>query len=144
MKKTSSEDKWSFGKNLEDLVQDIIDSTSGIVEEFAESKPLCNISRTPEAYLIEVIAPGFEKSDFIIQREENFLVISVEKDKPDEPDREWIRKRFRTKAFKKRIRIPSPVNLDDTYATYTSGILSITLPRKKEREESGGHQIHVH
>jgi HSP20 family protein len=143
MKKTSSEDKWSFGKNLEDFVHDIIDSTSGIVEEFAESKPLCNISRTSKDYLVEVIAPGFAKSDFNIYKEENFLVISVDKKIPDEPEREWIRKRFRPRAFHKKIRIPDSVNTDDISATYNSGILAVSIPRMHENKESGGQRIHV-
>ena len=42
----------------------------------AESKPLVNIVEEPDAYIVEMAAPGLKKSDFYVSIKSNILTVS--------------------------------------------------------------------
>src|SRR4030095_1096964 len=61
-----------------------------------------NVKETKDAYQLEVVAPGFEKSDFNINLEKNILTVSAEKKSETEnKDEKQIRKEYSYHSFKR-------------------------------------------
>ncbi|WPR70747.1 Hsp20/alpha crystallin family protein [Flavobacterium sp. NG2] len=96
--------------------------------------PSLNIKENSDAFFVEVAAPGFEKSDFNIELNDDLLTISSEKEvKNEEKEEERITKQeFSYQSFTRSIRLPELVEEDKIQAKYDNGILSITIPKKEE------------
>jgi len=97
----------------------------------AIAQPKTNIKETPVEFVIELAAPGMEKSDFKINLEENNLIISAEKKEQKlEENEKFTRKEFHFNAFKRAFTLPETLDTELIEATYNNGILSIHLPKK--------------
>lgn len=100
------------------------------------SIPAVNVKETNSAFELEMAAPGMNKQDFRIGLENNLLVISAQQEKNSEENKEdgsYSRKEFSYQAFKREFKLPeNMVNEDDISASYTDGILHITVPKKEQ------------
>lgn len=98
--------------------------------------PAVNIKESKDDYLVEVAAPGMNKEDFKIELENNFLVISSEKeDKKEEEGKEFTRREFSYQSFKRSFSLPKTIDDGKIKANYKDGVLKITLPKKEEAKE---------
>jgi HSP20 family protein len=98
--------------------------------------PAVNIKESKEDYQVEVAAPGMNKDDFKIELENNFLVISSEKeDKKEEEGKEFTRREFSYQSFKRSFSLPKTIEDTKIKANYKDGVLKITLPKKEEAKE---------
>ncbi len=107
--------------------------------------PSVNIKEDTDAFFVEVAAPGFEKSDFKIQLNNDLLTISSEKQIKDEiKDDEKISKReFSYQSFTRSFTLPELVEDEKISAKYENGILSITIPKKEEAKPKPIKQIKI-
>lgn len=114
-----------FGKRIdEDLLK------SGNFSTF----PPVNIKETKEAYLLDVVAPGLEKSDFKINLEGKTLFIAFEqKNEKKEEDEKHIREEYSYSSFKRAFTVDDDIDVSKIDARYESGVLKVTLPKKEER-----------
>jgi HSP20 family protein len=101
--------------------------------------PAVNISETKDHYMVELSAPGFDKSEFNIELDNDSLSISGEhKYENEEMDNEnkskvtYTRKEFGYGAFKRSFSLPDTVDVDKIDAKYENGILKIRLTKKEE------------
>jgi HSP20 family protein len=96
--------------------------------------PAVNIKETPEAFAIEVAAPGMSREDFKIELDNNELTLSAEKNEQSADGTEsYHRREFSFRSFRRTFTLPADVvNLDKINARYTDGILSLTIPKKEE------------
>ncbi|PHS52195.1 MAG: heat-shock protein [Lutibacter sp.] len=96
--------------------------------------PSVNIKEDTDAFFVEVAAPGFKKSDFNIELNNDILTISSEKEINDEvKDNENIsRQEFSYQSFTRSFTLPELVEDEKISAKYENGILSITIPKKEE------------
>ncbi|AHF14913.1 Hsp20/alpha crystallin family protein [Niabella soli] len=102
-----------------------------------------NILEKENEYQIEVVAPGFEKTDFKINLEQNLLSIAV--DKKEEATAEGgksIRKEFYQRSFKRTFTVDDKVDTDKIEAKYVNGILIVTI-QKKENVKPASKDIEV-
>ncbi len=91
-----------------------------------------NVKETEKSYQLEVVAPGFEKTDFIINLDQNLLTISVEKKEEVNPEREkQIRREYSFRSFKRSFTLDEKIDATNIEATYISGILTLNLPKKE-------------
>jgi len=98
----------------------------------AYSVPL-NIKETEKSYLLEVIAPGFEKTDFKVNVDQNLLTISGEKKTETTSAQErLVRREFTAKSFKRSFTMDESVNCESILAKYENGVLFVELPKKEE------------
>ena len=98
--------------------------------------PAVNIKESKDDYLVEVAAQGMSKEDFKIELENNFLVISSEKeDKKEEEGKEFTRREFSYQSFKRSFSLPKTIDEGKIKANYKDGVLKITLPKKEEAKE---------
>ena len=94
-------------------------------------RPSVNIKETPEAYHLELSAPGRTKEDIKINIEKNLLTISYEK-KNEQKDEKYITREFDLQSFKRSFTLDDKVESDNIKAKYENGLLSLELPKKAE------------
>lgn len=92
-----------------------------------------NIKETDKAYSLDVIAPGLKKEDFNINVEKDVLTVSFEhKEEKSETTDKLIRNEYQYRSFKRSFTLGEKINVADINASYTDGVLSITLPKTEE------------
>ena len=96
-----------------------------------------NVKETEKSYLIEVIAPGFEKPDFKISLDQKLLTISAEKkSEVKEENEKNIRREYSFNSFKRSFTIDEKVDATKIEATYINGVLTLNLPKKEAVKEA--------
>ncbi len=106
-------------------------TTNPIVQK--RSVPAVNIIETDDNYALEVAAPGKSKEDFKLSLDHDLLTISTEAKKEETEKKDnYTRKEFSFSAFKRSFELPKTVNKEEINATYTNGILHVTLPKREE------------
>lgn len=98
------------------------------------SAPAVNVVETENSYLLQLQAPGFEKTDFNVQVEGNLLTISAEKTTSEETKEadKFIRKEFVQQSFKRSFTLDEKIDATTIGGKYENGILYVTLPKKAE------------
>ncbi|MDY0904972.1 Hsp20/alpha crystallin family protein [Pedobacter sp. CFBP9032] len=95
--------------------------------------PSVNISDSPDAYHIELAAPGLRKEDFKVNVERDMLTISTEKKtESSEGDKSYTRREFNYAAFTRSFTLPESADVDRIQASYQEGVLKLHLPKKEE------------
>ena len=121
-----------FGNIFNDLLNEFPAATRSFGQELF-SFPQTNIHETPEAYHVELNAPGRSKEDFKIQVEQGLLTISFEKKTETEnKDYKTHRKEFAFTSFKRSFSVDDKINTEAIQAKYDNGILKLSLPKKEE------------
>ena len=126
-----------FGNLFNDLLNEFPVSARSFGQEFL-AVPQTNIYETPEAYHIELNAPGRSKEDFKISAEKGLLTISFEKkeETTQEDGYKIIRREFEYKSFKRSFSIDDKIDVDGIQAKYENGVLKLLLPKKEESKPS--------
>lgn len=110
------------------------------MEKTNASNPALNILENEKEFKVEVAAPGMTKEDFDVKiDDENNLVISVDKKtESEEHDEEtcYLRREFSYSHFQRRMILPDIVDTDNISAKADNGILTITIPKREEKEEA--------
>lgn len=97
------------------------------------NQPSVNILETANAFELEFAAPGFEKQDFSLNVENEYLTVSAQKEtKQEENNERYTRREFRFDAFKRSFKLPATINQEAVSAVYKNGVLQVTLPKKEE------------
>jgi len=105
--------------------------------------PAVNIAETDNQYEVELAVPGLKKEDFKINLEESVLTISAENKKEAvEEGKKVTRKEFSYSSFSRSFTLPEIADSDNIQASYTDGVLSITIAKKKE-EKAQAKQIQI-
>ncbi len=95
--------------------------------------PAVNIHQTDDAYHIELMAPGREKSEFKIKIDKGFLTVSYETNEATEQKNlQPILREFSLKNFKRSFSIDDAIHTEGILANYENGILKLLLPKKEE------------
>jgi HSP20 family protein len=91
-----------------------------------------NVKETEKSYQLEVVAPGFEKSDFKVNLDQNLLTISGEKKNEVKENEKQIRKEYSYSSFKRSFTIDEKIDATGIDANYVNGVLILNLPKKEE------------
>jgi HSP20 family protein len=96
-----------------------------------------NIKETVKNYSIDVVAPGFEKTDFKISLDQQILTISAEKqNEVKSEDEKQIRKEYSYRSFKRSFTLDEKTDGAAIDAKYVNGVLTLNLPKKEEVKTS--------
>ncbi|MEO5563398.1 MAG: Hsp20/alpha crystallin family protein [Chitinophagaceae bacterium] len=101
-----------------------------------------NIKDQEKNYVIEVVAPGFEKADFKINIDQDVLTISAEKkdeaktDSDSNRNEKQIRKEYNYRSFKRSFTIDEKIDSSSIEAKYVNGVLTLNLPKKEQVKAS--------
>jgi HSP20 family protein len=94
-------------------------------------RPSVNIKETPDAYHLELSAPGRTKEDFRIDIDKNLLTISCER-KVEENNEKYMTKEFTLQPFKRSFTLDDKIEPDNIKARYENGVLGLELPKREE------------
>ena len=91
-----------------------------------------NVKETENEYVLEVIAPGFQKEDFQVNLDNNTLTVSAEQKEITENKNEtFIRKEFKQQSFKRSFTIDKNIDAESIVAKYVNGVLTLNLAKKQ-------------
>ena len=130
-------DRKPFEASLNNLVDDLFtDLPVFIKKEFnnlgRKNFIPVNVKETANGYLLEIVAPGFEKTDFKVHLDQMVLTISAEQ-KPDvkEENQKTIRREYNFLSFKRSFTIDDKIDATNIDAAYINGVLTLNLPKKE-------------
>ena len=90
-----------------------------------------NVKETEKSYQLEVVAPGFEKSDFKVNMEQDLLTISADKKSEVKDENEkHIRREYSFRSFKRSFTLDEKIDATNIEASYVNGVLTLNLPKK--------------
>ncbi len=130
-----------FGEILDEFLN--TDITKFMGGDLTISNPRVNVSESANDFVIELAAPGLEKSDFDLNVEEGRLKIKVEKTVEDDNDRKFLRREFNYNTFTRSFTLPETVDASNISAKYEGGVLSITLGKKEENKTDFSRKINI-
>jgi HSP20 family protein len=102
---------------------------------FNENKwlPSVNIKETDTNFIIDLMAPGFKKSDFKITVENGMLTISSDvTEETEETNEKYTRKEYSFNSFTRTFTVPENVDVEKIHAEYNDGILELTMDKVPE------------
>ena len=92
-----------------------------------------NIKETENDYVLEVVAPGFQKEDFRINLDKNTLTVSAEtKEEIENKNEKFVRKEFKQQSFSRSFTIDEKIDAENISAKYVNGVLTLNLAKKQE------------
>ena len=96
-----------------------------------------NIKEVSSGYILDVVAPGFEKTDFKVNIDSNVLTVSAEKKSEEKVENEkQVRKEYSYRGFKRSFTIDDKIDATAVEASYVNGVLRLNLPKKAEVKEA--------
>ncbi len=107
--------------------------------------PSVNIKEDDDRFEVEVAAPGFIKTDFNIELNNDQMTISSEKKMEDETNEgeQFARREFSYQSFSRSFTLPNSADSDKIKAKYENGILRVTIPKKEEAKPKPTKQIAI-
>ena len=129
-------------KNFNSLIEDLwkgIPST--INNEFnslfhKESVPV-NIQETKDAYVLEVVTPGWDKNDIKVSLDNKILSISAEKkNEVNDENSSYLRREYTSRSFKRSFTVDEKIDASNIQAKYENGVLTLNLPKMPEVKAS--------
>lgn len=121
----------------QDMGRWLDDDFWGLTNRVTPNTVPVNIRETDKTYEVEVMAPGLKKSDFKISLDGKQLNISFEhKEEQKEGDEKsgYLRQEYRHQSFSRSFTLDDTVDANKIAATYTDGVLHLTVPKKEEAQ----------
>ncbi|MEQ8704093.1 MAG: Hsp20/alpha crystallin family protein [Phaeodactylibacter sp.] len=106
-------------------------------------KPAVNVIEREDNFVLQVAAPGLQKSDFEIELNKGLLTIKVEKDYNAGEGESIKRQEFGNYRFQRSFRIGKLIDAEKVDATYEQGVLLINLPKKEEAKPRPARKVEV-
>ena len=130
---------------MPDIFNDFFDNTW--MERPKATAPAINVLETPDAYQLELAAPGMTKADFDIHLdEEGDLVIKMEKKGSENEQKKghYVRREFSYTKFQQIMLLPDDTDREAISAKVEDGVLTVNLPKVKKVEvEKAKKQITI-
>lgn len=129
--------------NLFDLMKsNIMDSSldSSIPDIFFNSNfnlknTSCNIRDTEDHVFLEMVVPGFKKSEIEISFENNLITIKGKKISEKETEKSnYILNEYKLADFTRSFKVNPNLNIEEIYSTLEDGILNVKVPKVKKTE----------
>ena len=126
----------SFNSFVDDLFSELPVLFKNDIPQWKGYVPV-NITETDKAYTLDVVAPGFEKSDFKVSLDQQILTISVEKkEEVKEENKKQLRREYSYRSFKRSFTIDEKIDIHNIDAQYVNGVLTLNLPKKEIVKET--------
>jgi len=127
------------------IENDMFDWTNKNFSNTNTTLPSVNIKESLDAFEVEVAAPGFEKTDFSIEQDNDILTVSSEKkiEKETKDNEQFTKKEISYQSFSRSFTLPVTVESEKITAKYENGILKIVIPKKEEAKPKPIKQIAI-
>lgn len=87
-----------------------------------------DLYRTDEAYVAAIDLPGADASSIDVNVEGRVLTVRAERTRDNHDEVQWLVHRRPTGRFTRRFTLGEGVDADRITATYTDGVLTLTVP----------------
>lgn len=131
-----------FGENLMDVFDDFdrnffrgfgnLDHT--LYGKHAQNMMKTDVKETDEGYEVDIDLPGFKKDEIHLELNQGYLTISAEKslEKNNEDKKgKMLRQERYAGVMQRSFFVGENVTEEDVKASYDSGVLHLTLPKKE-------------
>lgn len=109
--------------------------------------PAVNVKESPEAYTMEVAAPGIKKEYCRVHiNDDGNLSVAIEnkmEHKEEDKKQHYLRREFSYTNYQQNYTLPDDVDRDNIAASVEHGILTITMPKVKKDEVKVCRQIEI-
>ena len=84
-------------------------------------------------YVIEASIAGFKPEEIEVTAEENVIHIRAsKKEQKEQKEKDYIRHERYAREVERAVALPTHINADKIQASYTHGILTLTVPKMEE------------
>jgi HSP20 family protein len=105
--------------------------------------PAVNVIENNDGFEIEVAAPGYNKSDFKINLNNNVLKIASEKEEKSDSNKNYTKKEFSYSSFERTFTLPNSVESERIEASYLDGVLKVFIPKREEAKVRAPRSIEI-
>lgn len=122
-----------FADNIHGLVDDILEGVRNFTPVASVRYPRYDFVETPEAYLVVFDLPGVKRDEISVTTEGEDVVLTGERSRPEWGEGAAVRRSERPYGgFRRALRLPADVRIDEIKARLEEGVLIVTLPRHTE------------
>ena len=127
--------KLSQRPSINSLFDDFFINTDKLDTNYNKyTTPAVNVKEDEKSFVIELAVPGMKKEDLNIELDNNKLSISNEKESSKLEEKEkYTRREFVYSKFQRTFNLPINVDEKNIAGDYKDGILTVTIPKIKER-----------
>ena len=95
--------------------------------------PRLDVHELDQAFVVEADLPGVRLEDITVSLENNTVVIAGERQETwSNAEGRPTHRELSYGAFQRAVPLPTAVNTDQVEATYTNGMLTVTIPKAAE------------
>ena len=100
-------------------------------------EPFIDVMESDKEIIATAEMPGLEKKDIEINVTEDMLEISAKtKHEEKKEEKGYIYKERRSGSYYREISLPSPIDPDNSKATYENGVLEIKMPKTEVKKKT--------
>tara|TARA_B110000285_G_scaffold197092_1_gene228494 strand:+ start:21 stop:437 length:417 start_codon:yes stop_codon:yes gene_type:complete len=119
--------------SINSLFDDFFTNTDKLDTNYNKhTTPAVNVKEDEKSFIIELAIPGMKKEDLSIELDSNKLSISTDK-KSSKLEDKYTRREFVYGEFQRTFNLPKNVDEKNIGGDYKDGILTVTIPKIKER-----------
>ncbi len=126
------------------LVDDVFDSMFTLPFQYknATQQMSTNITDCKDFYQMTIELPGYGKEDVKAELADGYLTITAEKNENNESkELNYVRRERYTGKCSRSYFVGNHITKEDIQAKFENGILSLTIPKKKEVEKNEDNYV---
>ena len=110
-----------------------------IEDELLDGSVPVDVEDRGDSFVVTADLPGFDREDVDVQLAGETLTISGSHETDDEAAGEdetgrYVRRERRRRSVSRSVHLPEAVDQEGTEATYTNGVLTVTLPKQEAHD----------
>jgi HSP20 family protein len=107
-----------------------------------------DVAETDEEIVVSADLPGFERDEVTISLAGRDLTIDADHEEETETsagddETRYVRRERTHRSVSRTVRLPDEVDEEAAHASYTNGVLTVTLPRETVDEGDESHTIDI-
>ena len=121
-----------LGKDIQQMVGRIVP----LEDKCHDFRPSCDIIESEDTYKIVLDIPGLSKNEVNVSLKDYVLTVRGERVDDLEDEEVYRRQERTTGVFSRSFALPQNVVVEDVNATFRTGVLTISMPKTGDHEDS--------